>query len=266
MNVRNIHAGNAVKCNNMRRASGPPHGNMLFIIQEKGLTMLKSLVCGGMMIAASFCAVLFTSCGITPLFYPPIDDKSPETMFDAEVCASLLKTGKLQSENGDVTIAFSECKDDVILTESSSLKGGFEKYALRGYVTIVDDGEKEKDKAEKEESWLPVLLVPFRNDGKLYFYLVIDQMYLVEKYKLNPEYIFMMRPYSYILTAERKDGGWEAGFVQFATKALELKKIAEKARIDKDGTVLNPPAEVLEMLKDPKNYEVSSKTLFKPVK
>jgi hypothetical protein len=30
--------------------------------------------------------------------------------------------------------------------------------------------------------------------------------------------------------------------------------------------VLNPPAEVLEMLKDPKNYEVSSKTLFKPVK
>ena len=226
--------------------------------------MLKSLVCGGMMIAASFCAVLFTACGITPLFYPPIDDKSPETMFDAEVCASLLKTGKLQSDDGEVTIAFSECKDDVILTESSSLKGGFEKYALRGYVTIVDDVRKEN--AEKEETWLPVLLVPFRNADKLYFYLVIDQMYLVEKYKLNPEYIFMMRPYSYILTAERKDGGWEAGFVQFATKALELKKIAEKAQIDKDGTVLNPPAEVLEMLKDPKNYEVSSKTLFKPVK
>ena len=111
-----------------------------------------------------------------------------------------------------------------------------------------------------------MLIVPFRNADKLYFYMVIDQMYLVEKYKLNPEYIFMMRPYSYILTAEKKDGGWEVGFVQFATKALELKKIAEKAQLDKDGTVLNPPAEILEMLKDPKNYEISSKTVFKPVK
>ena len=182
-------------------------------IQEKGLTMLKSIVCGGMMFAASFCAVLFTSCGITPLYYPPIDDKSPETMFDADACASLLKGGTLQSDDGDVTIAFSECKDDVILTDTASLKSGAEKNAVRGYVTIIDDGEKEKDKAEKEETWLPVLVVPFRNDGKLYFYLVIDQMYLVEKYKLNPEYIFMMRPYSYILTAEQKDGGWEVGFV-----------------------------------------------------
>ena len=226
--------------------------------------MLKSIVCGGMIAAASFCAVLFTACGITPLYYPPIDDKSPETMFDAEACSSLLKGGTLKTDDGDVTIAFSECKDDVILTDTSSLKDGFEKYAVRGYVTIVDDGEKEK--AEKEESWLPVLIVPFRNADKLYFYMVIDQMYLVEKYKLNPEYIFMMRPYSYILTAEKKDGGWEVGFVQFATKALELKKIAEKAQIDKDGTVLNPPAEVLEMLKDPKNYEITSKTVFKPVK
>ena len=233
-------------------------------IQEKGLTMLKSIVCGGMMIAASFCAVLFTACGISPLYYPPIDDKSPETMFDADACASLLKVGTLKSDDGDVTIAFSECKDDVILTDTASLKSGAEKNAVRGYVTIIDDGEK--DKADKEETWLPVLIVPFRNADKLYFYMVIDQMYLVEKYKLNPEYIFMMRPYSYILAAEQKDGGWEVGFVQFATKGLELKKIAEKAQIDKDGTVLNPPAEVLEMLKDPKNYEISSKTLFKPVK
>ena len=237
---------------------------MLFITQEKGLTMLKSLVCGGMMIAASFCAVLFTSCGITPLYYPPIDDKSPETMFDAAACASLLKTGKLQSDDGDVTIAFSECKDEVILAGSSSLKDGLEKCVVRGYATIVEDGDKEK--ADKEETWLPVLIVPFRNAGKLYFYLVIDQMYLVEKYKLNPEYIFMMRPYSYILTAEQKDGCWEVGFVQFATTGLEVKKVAEKAQIDKDGTVLNPPAEVLDMLKDPKNYEITSKALFKPVK
>ena len=223
--------------------------------------MLKSLVCGGMMIAASFCAVLFTSCGITPLYYPPIDDKSPETMFDAEACASLLKAGTLQSDDGDVTIAFSECKDDVILAGSSSLKAGLEKCVVRGYATIVEDGDK--DKADKEETWLPVLIVPFRNADKLYFYLVIDQMYLVEKYKLNPEYIFMMRPYSYILSAERKGDGWEVGFVQFATTGLEVKKVAEKVQIDKDGTVLNPPAEILEMLKDPKNYEITSKTVFK---
>ena len=228
--------------------------------------MLKFLFRGGLVLAASFCAVLFLSCGITPLYNPPIDDKSPEAMFDAETCAALL-SGALKSDDGNVTVRFSECKDDVILTSSSSLKDGSEKYAVRGYVTIIDDGDKEKkEKEEKAESWLPVLLVPFRNAGKLYFYLVIDQMYLVEKYNLNPEYIFMMRPYSYILTAERKDGGWEVGFVQFATTGLEVKKVAEKAQIDKDGTVLNPPAEILEMLKDPKNYEISSKTMFKPVK
>ena len=236
-------------------------------IQEKGLTMLKSLFCGGMLFAASFCAVLFTSCGITPLYYPPIDDKASAEMFDAEVSAALLKGGPLQSDDGDVTISFSECKDDVILTASSSLKDDSEKYVVRGYVTILDDGDKnDKEKKEKVETWLPVLLVPFRNADKLYFYLVIDQMYLVEKYKLNPEYIFMMRPYSYILTADPKDGGWEVGFVQFATTGLEVKKVAEKAQIDKDGTVLNPPAEVLEMLKDPKNYEIASKATFLPVK
>ena len=225
------------------------------------MTMLKSLFRGGLALAASFCAVLFTSCGVTPLYYPPIDDKSPEEMFDTEACAKLL-TGSLISDDGNVRVRFSECKDDVILTPSSTLKDGSEKRAVRGYVTIIDDGDKEK--AEKEETWLPVLIVPFRNAGKLYFYLVVDQMYLVEKYKLNPEYIFMMRPYSYILSAERKgDDGWEVGFVQFATTGLEVKKVAEKAQIDKDGTVLNPPAEILEMLKDPKNYEISSKTMFK---
>ena len=226
--------------------------------------MLKSLFCGGLVLAASFCAVLFTSCGVTPRYYPPIDDKSPAETFDAEVSAALLKGGPLKSDDGTVTVAFSECKDEVILTGSSALKDGLEKCVVRGYATIVEDGDKEK--AEKEETWLPVLLVPFHNAGKLYFYLVVDQMYLVEKYKINPEYIFMMRPYSYILTAERKDGGWEVGFVQFATTGLEVKKVAEKAQIDKDGTVLNPPAEILEMLKDPKNYEISSKTTFLPVK
>ena len=233
------------------------------------MTMLQSFSRGGRILAAFLCAVFLASCGVTPLYNPPIDDKSPESMFDAKTCSALL-VGTLKSDDGNVTVRFSECKDEVILTTSSTLKDEFvEKYAVRGYVTIVDDGDKEKageKKAEKEETWLPVLIVPFRNAGKLFFYLVIDQMYLVEKYKLNPEYIFMMRPYSYILSAEQKDDGWEVGFVQFATTGLEVKKVAEKAQIDKDGTVLNPPAEILEMLKDPKNYEISSKTIFKFVK
>ena len=42
--------------------------------------------------------------------------------------------------------------------------------------------------------------------------------------------------------------------------------MAEKAELDPDGTVLNPPSEVLEMLKDPKNYEIPSKWLFLPGK
>ena len=227
------------------------------------MTMLKSLAHGGIVFAASLCAVLFTACGITPLYYPPVDDKSPEEMFDAEVCATLLKTGTLRSEDGDVTVSFSACRDDIILTEGATMKDSFAKYVVRGYATIVESGNKEKE--EKAETWLPVLIVPFRSADKLFFFLTLDHMYIMEKYKLNPEYIFMTRPYSYILTTEAKDGGWEVGFVQFATKGLELKKIAEKAQTDKDGTVFNPPEEILEMLKDPKNYEISSKMLFKPV-
>ena len=231
-------------------------------IPKKGLTMLNSMIRCGRILAAVFCAVLFASCGITPLYYPPVDEKTPEEMLDAEACASLLKTGKLQSEDGTMTVDFSACEDDVVLTNGSSLKDGFEKYAVRGFVTIVDKDKKEKP----DETWLPVLILPFRNAGSLYFYLVLDHVYIMEKYKLNPEYIFMTRPYSYILAAEQKDGGWEVGFVQFVTTGLEIKKIAEQAQIDKDGTVLNPPAEVMEMLKDPKNYEIASKTSFLPVK
>jgi len=247
----------------MRRVFGSPARILFF--QMKGLTMSNSIFRGGMLLAVLSCAVLFVSCGVTPLYYPPVDDKSPEAMFDADTCIALLKSGKLQSDDGDVTVAFSACTDDIILTESATMKDDSVKNVVRGYVTIVDDGETDK-KEKADETWLPVLVVPFRNAGKLYFYLVLDHMYLVEKYKLNPEYLFMTRPYSYILTAEPKDGGWEVGFVQFATKGLEVKKIAEKAQIDKDGTVLNPPEEVLEMLKDPKNYEITSKTSFLPVK
>ena len=233
--------------------------------------MPNSIFRGGMLLALLSCTVLFVSCGITPLYYPPVDDNSPKEMFDADVCAKLLKGGKLRSDDGEATVEFSACEDEIILTDSFTLKDGLEKYAVRGFVTIVEDGEKDKEKdkkkAEDSETWLPVVIVPFRSAGSLFFFLALDHMYIMEKHKLNPEYIFMTRPYSYILTAEPKDGGgWEVGFVQFATTGLEVKKVAEKAQIDKAGTVFNPPAEILDMLKDPKNYEISSKTTFLPVK
>ena len=225
--------------------------------------LMKSMVRGGLVLAASFCAVLFASCGITPLYYPPLDDKTPEEMFDTETRASLLKAGRLQSEDGDVTVEFTECPADTVSVDGSSLKEEFIQYAVRGIATIVDHEDKEKDPAE---ATLPVLLVPFRYADAHFFYFTLDQMYIMEKYNLHPEYLFMARPYAYILKAEVKDGGWEVGFVQFATKVLEVSKVAQQAQIDKDGTVFNPPAEILDMLKDPKNYELSSKMLFRPVK
>jgi len=223
--------------------------------------MLNSLVRCGRILAASCCAVLFASCGITPLYYPPVDDKSPEEIFAPEVSASLLKVGSFQTEDGDVTIEFSEYKDGG-KKDGSAPKKGFDANLVRGMMTIIDNDDKEKGPVE---TWLPVVLAPFRLDGSLYFFLALDNMYILEKEKLNPQYIFMMRPYSYILKAEEKDGGWAVGFVQFA-RAIEVKKIAEQAQIDKDGTVLNPPEEILEMLKDPKNYELTSKQVFLPVK
>jgi len=223
--------------------------------------MLKSKLHGGLLIAASFCAVLFASCGITPLYHPPVSDKSPVEMFDADVCASLLKTGPLQSDDGEVTIAFSKYTDNDA-SAASPAKIDLEKYAVRGVATFTDS----KNGENPSESWLPVLLVPFRHAGSLFLYLALDHMYLLETYKLNPEYFFMMHPYSYILKAEAKDGGWEVGFVQFATTGLEVKKVTDRVRIDEDGTVFNPPAEILDMLTDPENYKLSSKMLFLPVK
>ena len=106
--------------------------------------------------------------------------------------------------------------------------------------------------------------MPFKQDGAQYFLLAADTVYLVEQQRVNPEFVFMTRPYSYILTAEPKEGGWEVGVVQFATTGSKVRKVAEKAVLDPDGTVLNLPSDVLEMLKDPKNYEIPSKWLFLP--
>ena len=222
--------------------------------------MLNVLIRGGMIPAVLFCAVLFSSCGITPLYYPPVDEKSPEEMFDGEVCSALLEAGRLQSEDGDVTISFGEYREDG-KKDSPAAKNGFEKSIVRGMMTIV-----ERDKETPAETWLPVLLVPFRHADALFFHLTLDNMCIMEKQGLNPQYVFMSRPYSYLLKAERSGDCWEVGFVQFATSGLEVKKVAEQAQIDKDGTVFNPPGEILDMLKDPKNYELASKLVFRPVK
>ena len=131
---------------------------------------------------------------------------------------------------------------------------------VRGLVTVPSD------KDDTKETWLPILLVPFKQDGAQYFLLAADTVYLVDQSRMNPEFVFMTRPYSYILAAEPKDGGWEVGVVQFATTGSKVRKVAEKAVLDPDGTVLNPPSEVLEMLKDPKNYEIPSKWLVLPGK
>ena len=223
--------------------------------------MLQSFVRGGRILAVSLCAVFLASCGVTPLYYAPVGDNSSAEMFDAETSAALLKVGTLKATDEDIEVVFSEYKTESNDVESA-VKKSFDGCAVRGMVTMIDS-DKEKGPVE---TWLPVVVAPFRQGDSLFFFMALDNLYIMEKTKLNPEYVFMMKPYSYILKAEPKDGGWEVGFVQFATTGLEVKKVTEKTQIDKDGTVLNPPAEILEMLKNPKNYEIVAKLNFLPVK
>ena len=223
--------------------------------------MLQSLFRGGRILAASLCAVFFASCGVTPLLYPPVDDNNKPEMLDAETSAALLKAGTLEATGEKIKIVFGEYKNESEDIDSA-MKKSFDGCAVRGMVTMVDN-DKEKGPVE---TWLPVVVVPFKQGDSLFFFMALDNLYIMEKARLNPEYIFMMKPYSYILKAEPKDGGWEVGFVQFATTGLEVKKVTDKTLTDKDGTVLNPPAEVLEMLKDPKTYEIVAKMTFLPAK
>lgn len=223
--------------------------------------MLQSLFRGGRILAASLCAVFFASCGVTPLLYPPVDDNNKPEMLDAETSAALLKAGTLEASGEKIKIVFGEYKNESEDLDSA-MKKSFDGCAVRGMVTMVDN-DKEKGPVE---TWLPVVVVPFKQGDSLFFFMALDNLYIMEKARLNPEYIFMMKPYSYILKAEPKDGGWEVGFVQFATTGLEVKKVTDKTLTDKDGTVLNPPAEVLEMLKDPKTYEIVAKMTFLPAK
>lgn len=210
----------------------------------------------GSALAAVLCTLVFASCGFTPLYYPPVDDDSPVGMLDPGTADALLKTGTFHKDDEDITVVFTSKRSDGKTKEDVSL----DSCTLRGLVTVPGD------KDDSAETWLPILLVPFKQDGAQYFLLAADTVYLVEQHKVNPEFVFMTRPYSYILAAEPKDGGWEIGVVQFATTGSKVRKVAEKAELDPDGTVLNPPSEVLEMLKDPKNYEIPSKWLFLPGK
>ena len=206
-------------------------------------------------LAAVLCTLVFASCGFTPLYYPPLDEKSADGMLDPGTAEALVKVGTFHKDDEDITVVFTSKREDGKIKSEDV----FGSCTVRGLVTVAGDNEDTKD------TWLPILLVPFKQDGAQYFLLTADTVYLVEQSRMNPEFVFMTRPYSYILAAEPKDGGWEVGVVQFATTGSKVRKVAEKAELDADGTVLNPPAEVLEMLKDPKNYEIPSKWLFLPV-
>ena len=209
----------------------------------------------GSALAAVLCTLVFASCGFTPLYYPPIDDDTPGEMLDPGTADALLKTRTFHKDDEDITIVFTSKRSD---SKSKSEEASFDSCTVRGLVYVPGD------KDDTAETWLPILVVPFKQDGAQYFLLAADTVYMVEQHRLNPEFVFMTRPYSYILAAEPKEGGWEVGVVQFATTGSKVRKVAEKAVLDPDGTVLNPPAEVLEMLKDPKNYEIPSKWLFLP--
>ena len=206
-------------------------------------------------LAAVLCTLVFAACGFTPLYYPPLDDDTPGEMLDPGTADALLKTRMFHKDDEDITIVFTSKRSD---SKSKSDEASFDSCTVRGLVYVPGD------KDDTAETWLPILVVPFKQDGAQYFLLAADTVYMVEQHRLNPEFVFMTRPYSYILAAEQKDGGWEVGVVQFATTGSKVRKVAEKAVLDPDGTVLNPSAEVLEMLKDPKNYEIPSKWLFLP--
>ena len=208
----------------------------------------------GSALAAVLCTLVFASCGFTPLYYPPIDDDTPAEMLDHETADALLKTRLFHKNDEDITVVFTSKRSD----GKSKDEAMFDSCTVRGLVYVPGD------KDDTAETWLPILIVPFKQDGAQYFLLAADTVYMVEQHRLNPEFVFMTRPYSYILAAEPKEGGWEVGVVQFATTGSKVRKVAEKALLDPDGTVLNPSAEVLEMLKNPKNYEIPSKWLFLP--
>ena len=114
--------------------------------------MLQSLVRGGRILAASFCAVFFASCGVTPLFYAPVGDNSAAEMLDAETSAALLKAGTLRATDENIKVEFSEYKTESKDIESA-LNKSFDGCAVRGMVTMVDNGDKEKARSKRGCPW-----------------------------------------------------------------------------------------------------------------
>ena len=225
--------------------------------------MMKSLIHVCLLLVASFCAVLFASC-YTPLFTDPLDDKDlPEDMFDAEIYESLLKIGSMKEKDGAFVIEFSKEKYPELISYTDKT-ANLVRYTLFGLVTFFyPDGPKE----DVWETTLPVMIVPFRYADKLFFRMTIDYLYFLAEKDIDFNFLFMMHPYSFILSAEEnEDDGWDVGFVEFASvdftfdlnDLLKTKKHSELVKLHQN-VVINSKEEIFEMLKDPKNYEIRTK-------
>ena len=231
--------------------------------------MLKKLIRRGLLFAVSFCAVLFTACYV-PLFSDPLDSKNlPDDVFDEKAYASLLKTGAMFDYDKKIIIEFSENKYSDIKDYSAEKKDNVERYTLYGMITsFYPEGPKEGP----WESELPVLLVPFRCADKLFFRVTLDYFHFIMEKNIDINSMFMIRPYSFILNVEEKDGEWDVGFVEFASldlgfgsgKSMQVVKHSDKVELN-DGIVMNSPEDVLELLKDPKNYKVVGGYELRPV-
>lgn len=253
--------------------------------------MINSLFRSLFILAVSF---LFVSCSPVLLYHPPVDENSPEEIFDAHVAASLLKDKafKFEDESGTITIEFSEYKRSSWMEEYAEKKDTpktkYEKCLLRGLINIALKERKKEtnninEKEKQESSWdgnsfvpvssffsapgeLPVLLVPFRQANALFFMIKTDNEYIVAKNNLSPWFVYLTHSSSLIVKVEWTDDGWVVSPVGFnwALGDFDLK------RDDLDFNIMAPPEKVLKSLNDPNSYSVpendESKMLFKPVK
>ena len=232
--------------------------------------MLKKLIRSGLIFAGAFCAVLITSC-ISPLFSDPLESKDlPDEMFDEKVHASLLKTGAMFDYDEKFIIEFSEDKYPELQDYSEKKKNNVDRYTLYGLLTYFQpEGPRGESLWETE---LPVLLVPFRVDGKLFFRMTLDYFYFIMEKDIAFNFLFMMHPYSYILQAEEVEDGWEVKIVEFASldlgfgsgRSMQVVKHSDKVELH-DGIVMNEPEDLLEMLKDTKNYKLNGSYKLRPV-
>lgn len=236
----------------------------------------------------TFSAILFscitTSCGITPLYNAPFGDKPEEfvELIDRPFVAELLKAGKYTTKDGDTTLEVVEYKeldgDHASLPVNGGKIGEKEVDAKDLMVRLsLTTQEKEEGKEKAVETTLPLLLLPFRygENKDLFAIMTIDNSTLVLEHKIYPMFLFMERPYFYILKLNPKDTpegkGINVQFVQFATVNLTkaTEKVTDKVLLSSDDVVMNTPSEIMEMLKNPENYKLAGDEddfLFMPVK